>query len=224
MILSILLSIKFAALATVVNIPVAAALQYFLMKHEFRGRFFVDGVINLPLVMPPVTTGYLLLIILGKNGIIGSQLYKLFGLRIAFTPAAAVIAAMFVSFPLITRSIRVSLEMMNKHLEDAAMTLGADKFSVFFRITLPIILPGFINGAILGFARSLGEFGATITFAGNISGETRTIPLAVYSCLQVPGKEKQAALLVSVSILISLTALLLSSILNRKRGRYGTAV
>ncbi len=224
MISTVLLSLKFAAIATAVNIPAAAAVQYFLSNHDFRGKFLVDGIINLPLVMPPVTTGYLLLIILGRKGLIGSLLYSVFGIRIAFTPAAAVIAAMVVSFPLIIRSIKVSLEMMDKRLEDAALTLGAGRFSVFMRVTLPIILPGLINGAILGFARSLGEFGATVTFAGNIEGETRTIPLSVYSYLQVPGKEKEAAGLVVISIFISLAAMLLSSIVNKKRDKYGSAV
>ncbi|MDC7124562.1 MAG: molybdate ABC transporter permease subunit [Spirochaetales bacterium] len=224
MILPILLSVKFAALATAINIPVAVVLQLFLVNHDFRGKLVIDGLINLPLVMPPVTTGYLLLILLGKNGIIGSLLYSWWGIRIAFTPAAAVIASMIVSFPLIARSLKISLEMTDHRLEDVARTLGAGKVSTFFRVTFQIILPGLINGAILGFARSLGEFGATMIFAGNIQGETRTIPLSVYTYLQIPGKEHYAAGLVAVSIGISFAAMILSSVLNKKREKYELAV
>ena len=216
---TILLSVKFGLIAALINIPFAVAVEYLLARHEFRGKTLIEGAINLPLVMPPVTTGYLLLIILGKNGLIGSLLFRAFGLRIAFTGAAAVIAAMVVSFPLITRSIKISMEMIDKRLENAALTLGAGRLSVFFRITLPLILPGLLNGAILGFARSLGEFGATMTFAGNIEGVTRTIPLSVYSMLQIPGRENEAAKLVAASILISFAAIFFSSMMTRK-GRY----
>lgn len=219
MISTILLSVKFGLIAALINIPAAVAVEYFLTRYEFRGKTLIEGFINLPLVMPPVTTGYLLLIILGKNGFIGSVLYSAFGIRIAFTGAAAVIAAMVVSFPLIARSVKISLEMVDRRLESAASTLGAGKLSVFFRITLPLILPGLLNGMILGFARSLGEFGATMTFAGNISGVTRTIPLSVYSMLQIPGRENDAAKLVTVSVIISFGAIFISSLLNKK-GRY----
>ena len=166
--------------------------------------------------MPPVTTGYLLLFILGKKGLIGAVLFSAFGIRIAFTQAAAVLASMVVSFPLITRSIRISMEMVDPRLEIAAYTLGANRVETFRRVTLPLVLPGMINGVILGFARSMGEFGATVTFAGSIAGETRTIPLSVYSLLQVPGKEKEAALLVGISIIISFLAMFLSSALSEK--------
>lgn len=213
---TVLLSVKIGLIAAAINIPIAVAAEYLLTRYAFRGRTLIDGIINLPLVMPPVTTGYLLLIILGKNGIIGSALYSTFGIRIAFTGAAAVIAAMVVSFPLIARSVKISLEMVDRKLEDAAMTMGAGRMSVFLRVTLPLILPGLLNGAVLGFARSLGEFGATITFAGNIDGITRTIPLSVYSFLQIPGREAGAAKLVAVSVLISFGAIFLSSTINSK--------
>ena len=221
---AIVLSIKIGLLATIINIPLAMITAYLLARFEFGGKAILDGLINLPLVMPPVTTGYLLLFILGKRGVIGAYLFSWFGIRIAFTTAAAVIASMVVSFPLVARSIRISMEMLDKKMENAALTLGAGKLAVFFRVTLPLILPGVINGAVLGFARSLGEFGATMTFAGNIRGETRTIPLSVYSLLQIPGKEKDAGILVIISIVISFAAMFLSSAFGRKMTRKGKDV
>ncbi len=173
---TLILSLKVGLLATLFNLPAALGTVYLLVNGRFRGKDILEGLISLPLVMPPVTTGYVLLFLLGKRGLIGSVLFSLFGWRIAFTTAAAVIASMTVSFPLIVRSIRLSMEMVDVRLERAAMTLGADRLSIFLRITLPLILPGIINGAVLGFARSMGEFGATMTFAGNIKGATRTIP------------------------------------------------
>lgn len=187
------LSIKIALIATIINLPIATFISYFMARKEFRGKNIVDGVINLPLVLPPVTTGYLLIIVLGKYGIIGSFIYRFTGITIAFTQSAAIISSMVVSLPLIIRSLRISIEMVDTKLENAAKTLGAAPLDVFFRILIPMIMPGIISGAILGFARSLGEFGATITFAGNITGETRTIPLSVYSLLQVPGRENDAS-------------------------------
>ncbi len=213
---TLFLSLKVGFLATLINLPLALGTVYVLVHSRIRGKDALEGIISLPLVMPPVTTGYVLLYILGKKGLIGSVLFNLFGIRIAFTAAAAVIASMTVSFPLVVRSIRQSMEMVDVRLEKAAMTLGADRKSVFLRVTLPLIMPGVINGAVLGFARSMGEFGATMTFAGNIKGETRTIPLSVYSFLQIPGKEKEAALLVMVSIIVSFAAMFLSSRLNGK--------
>ncbi len=213
---TVLLSLKIGVLATALNLPAALALVYLLNRYEFRGKTVLEGVVNLPLVMPPVTTGYLLLFILGKHGLLGGMLFRAFGLRIAFSAAAAVLASMVVSFPLVTRSIRISMEMVDPRLERAAFTLGAGRIHVFFRITLPLMLPGIVNGMILGFARSLGEFGATMTFAGNIKGSTRTIPLSVYSMLQIPGREREAGLLVLISIGISFAALFLSSMLNTK--------
>lgn len=224
----VLLSIKMGLLATLVNLPIALGVSFVMTRKQFPGKNLIDGIINLPLVMPPVTTGYLLLFILGKKGIIGAVLFSAFGIRIAFTSLAVVIASMVVSFPLISRSIRISLEMVDHRLEDAAKTLGASKREVFIRIILPQVMPGLITGTVLGFARSMGEFGATMTFAGNIQGVTRTIPLAVYSKLQIPGMEKDAAILVGISVVISFIALYLSNIFskpekhNRKRIRYGT--
>lgn len=220
---AIVLSIRIGLIATVVNLPLAVLVAGVLTRGKFKGKSLLNGVINLPLVMPPVTTGYLLLMVLGRKGFIGSFLYSTFNINIAFTQIAAVLASMIVSFPLIVRSISVSMEMVDRDLEKAASTLGAGRLEVFKRVTFPLILPGVFSGAVLGFARCLGEFGATITFAGNILGETRTIPLSVYSLLQVPGKEDEAALLVAVSIFISFGAMVLSGKVNnqlkRKKGK-----
>lgn len=215
----IFLSIKIGLIATCINFIPALAVSFLFSRKEFHGKALAEGFVNLPLVLPPVTTGYILLILLGKRGVIGSALYKLTGISIAFSGTAAVIASMVVSFPLIVRSIKLSLDMIDRRLELAAMTLGASPLKTFMRITLPLILPGILSGLVLAFARSLGEFGATITFAGNIEGETKTIPLAVYSLLQVPGREKAASLLVIISVVISLGAMLISNAVEKKMKR-----
>lgn len=218
MISVILLSIKIGLLATIYNLPLSLIISWLLTRKEFRGKSLLDGFINLPMVMPPVTIGYLLLIIFSRNGLLS----RVTGIQLAFTTGAAIVTAMVVSFPLMTRSIKVSLTMMDERVEFAAQTLGANRLEQFLRITLPIIKPGIINGLFLGFARSLGEFGATMTFAGNIEGITRTIPLAVYANLQIPGREIEAALLVLVSISISFLAVFFSSRWEkRERQKYG---
>lgn len=218
---TVYLSIKIGLLATLINLPLAIFTAYILTRKEFRGKGLVDGIINLPLVMPPVATGYILILILGKNGVIGSVLYSLTGFKIAFTQYAAIISSMVVSFPLITRNLRISLEMIDPKLEKVSKSLGASSLETIIKIVLPLMLPGIISGSIIGFARSLGEFGATITFAGNIEGITRTIPLSVYSKLQVPGRENDAAILVSISVLISFVAMLSA---NRLGKIYGSKV
>lgn len=200
----------------VLNLPAALLISYYLERVMKKQNALLEGVINLPLVMPPVTIGYVLLLLLGKRGIIGSMIFNLTGRSLAFSWAAALIASMIVSFPLIVRSVRTAMSLVDRRLELAAMTLGAGRLSLFWRVTFPLIVPGVINGLLLGFARSLGEFGATITFAGNIEGETRTIPLAVYSYLQVPGKEREASVLVLLSIGISFLSLFISSSFNRR--------
>ncbi len=213
---AVLLSLKVAVISSVISFPFALFIGRGMARSNFRGKSLIEGIIHLPLVMPPVTTGYLLLIILGTQGFIGSWLYRTFGIRLAFNQTSAIIASIIVSFPLVTRSIRTAIEMVDRRMEDASRTLGVSPFLTFFSITFPLALPGIISGLVLGFARCLGEFGATITFAGNIEGETQTIALAVYSLMQVPGKEGATLRLVIFSAIISLIAMVLAEYLNKK--------
>ena len=213
---AIYLSLRVALICTIVALPFAVAIGWFLARRNFYGKSVIEGFLHLPLVLPPVTTGYLLLIILGTNGILGKWLYTSLGIKIAFTFWAAVLASVVVSFPLVTRSIRLAIELVDRSYEEAARTLGASGLRVFFTITLPLALPGVISGFILSFARSLGEFGATITFAGNIQGETQTLPLAIFSKMQIPGQEASTFKLVLVSVIISLAAMIAAEYLNRK--------
>ena len=216
---AIRLSVEVAVYCAVISLPLALLLGYVMARFDFPGKSIIESLIHLPLVMPPVTTGYLLLLLFGTRGIIGKWLFSLFGLRIAFTFSAAVIASVFVSFPLIVRSIRTAMEMIDPGLEDASRILGAGKIRTFFRITVPLALPGIVSGTILSFARSLGEFGATITFAGNIEGETQTLPLAVYAYMQIPGKEGATLRLVLVSVVVSFLAMAFSELFIRKMKR-----
>ncbi len=213
---SIFLSLKVASLSTLFAFPFALLIGWMLARNDFFGKSIVEGFLHLPLVMPPVTTGYLLLLIFGTQGFLGEWLFERFGLRLAFNQAAAVIAAVVVSFPLMTRSIRTAIEMVNPHMEAASRTLGVSPFLTFIRITFPLALPGIISGTVLGFARALGEFGATITFAGNIEGETRTIPMAVYSLMQTPGQEGATLRLVFISAIIALIAMIVAEYLNKR--------
>jgi molybdate transport system permease protein len=213
---AILLSLKVALISTLVAFPFAVFIGWAMARNHFFGKSVVEGFLHLPLVMPPVTTGYLLLIVLGTKGIFGSWIFNTFGIRLAFNQTAAIIAATVVSFPLITRSVRTAVEMVDPGLEAAARTLGSPPFTTFLRITFPLAMPGVLSGVILGFARCLGEFGATITFAGNIEGETRTIPLAVFSYMQTPGKESETMRLVLISALISLAAMILAEYMNKR--------
>lgn len=213
---AIQLSLIVAIICSVITLPIAIVVGWFLARKRFWGKSFVEGVLHLPLVLPPITTGYVLLLFLGNNGIIGSFFYEKLGIQIAFSFYAAVIAAIFVSFPLVTRSVRLSIELVDFKLEQAARTLGASNLRVFFTITLPLALPGVISGFILVFARSLGEFGATISFAGNIEGETQTLPLAIFSEMQVPGQEVSTFRLVLVSVILSLLAMIGAEFLNKR--------
>lgn len=213
---AILLSLKVAFFSTLVSFPFALFIGRWFARSSYKVKPLVEGFIYLPLVMPPVTTGYILLLLLGVNGIFGKWLFQWFGIRLAFNQVAAIIAAMVVSFPLMVRSIRTAIEMVDPKLESASQTLGISPLLTFFRITVPLAMPGIISGIILGFARCLGEFGATIAFAGNIEGETQTIPLAVYSLMQVPGKEGATLRLVLISAFISLIAMILAELLNKK--------
>lgn len=193
---------------------------WLLARVRFRGRTVVDAILHAPLVMPPVVTGYLLLVVLGRRGIVGAWLGRHFGVSFAFTWKAAVIASAAMALPLMVRSVRLAVELVDRRLEQAARTLGSGPLRTFATVTLPLAFPGVLTGLILSFARSLGEFGATIVFAGNIQGETRTLPLAVYSYLQVPGGERAAFRLVLVSVLLSLGALIVSEWLARRSMRF----
>lgn len=207
---AIILSVKVAIYCSLISLPIALLVGYKMARYNFYGKPLVESIIHLPLVMPPVTTGYLLLLLLGSNSLLGKWLFTTFGIKLAFSFQAAVIASVFVSFPLIVRSVRTAMEMVDTGLEEASLMLGAGKLKTFFRVTVPLAVPGIVSGTILAFARSLGEFGATITFAGNIQGETQTLPLAIYANMQVPGKENATLRLVIVSVIISFVAMALS--------------
>jgi len=207
---AIQLSIKVAFYCALISLPLALWLGYIMARKQFFGKPVLESLLHLPLVMPPVTTGYLLLLALGSKSIIGQWFYHSLGIKLAFSFPAAVIASVVVSFPLIVRSIRTSMEMVDTGYEEASRMLGAGKLKTFFKITVPLAMPGIASGTILAFARSLGEFGATITFAGNIQGETQTLPLAIYAYMQVPGKENATLQLVMVSVVISFVAMVLS--------------
>jgi len=216
---AIILSSRVAIWAMAWSLPPAIAVAWVLARCEFPGKSILDGLVHLPLVLPPVVVGYVLLVLLGRRGVIGSWLYDVLGLTFAFSWRGAAIASAVIAFPLVVRAIRLSLEAVDRRLEDAARTLGAGPMGVFFTITLPLIAPGILAGAILGFARSLGEFGATITFVSNIPGETRTLPIALYSFTQVPGGEAAALRLVVIAIVIAFAALAASEILARRLQR-----
>jgi len=186
------LSVRVAAWSTAVSLPLAVAAAHLLARRDFWGKEVLNALLHMPLVLPPVVTGYLLLLLLGRRGLVGAWLEQTFGLVFAFRWTGAVVAAAVVAFPLMVRPIRLSLEAVDPRLESAATTLGANRFWTWLTVTLPLSLPGVLVGAILGFTRSLGEFGATVTFVSNIPGETQTLSLAVYSALQVPGGEPGA--------------------------------
>jgi molybdate transport system permease protein len=220
---AIRLSLEVATAAVLGSLPIAILVAWVLARKEFPGKSILDGVVHLPLILPPVVVGYLLLVTLGRNGVIGGFLYDVFGITLAFTWKGAAVAAAVVAFPLIVRSIRLSLEAVDGGLEQAARTLGASPLRVFATVTLPLASPGILTGAILGFARSLGEFGATITFVSNIPGETRTLPIALYTLTQVPGGEMGALRLVVISIVVALAALIVSEIIARRlKARLGS--
>lgn len=214
-ILAIWLSIKVACMATLIATPLGFAVAYFLVFARMPGKALVEGLVNLPLVLPPVVVGYLLLLLLGQNGIVGPVLQQ-FDLRIIFTLSGAVIASAVVGFPLLVRAIRIGLENIDEHCLQAARTLGAGWWDVLLTITLPLCGRALLAGMTLMFARSLGEFGATIILAGNIPGVTQTIPLAIYEYTNTPGGDRMALNLCLVSIVLSFAVLLLSEAVNRK--------
>ncbi|HMB10265.1 molybdate ABC transporter permease subunit [Saliniramus sp.] len=210
------LSLRVAFWATLVSLPLGIFVAYALARWEFPGKQVLNGLVHMPLILPPVVTGYLLLITLGRRGSVGQFLEEWFGIVVAFRWTGAAIAAGVMAFPLMVRAIRLAVEAVDPKLEAAAATLGASKPWVFATVTLPLILPGVIAGAILAFAKAIGEFGATITFVSNIPGETRTIPSAIYAFLQVPGGQEAAGRLVIVAIIIAMAALILSEFIARR--------
>jgi molybdate transport system permease protein len=213
------LSLKVAGVATLASLIPGIAIAYLLARGRFIGRSLLNGLVLLPLIMPPVVTGYLLLLAFGRRGLIGAFLAEQFGIVFSFRWTGAALACAVMSFPLLVRAIRLSIEAVDQRLEEAAGTLGASPPVVFLVVTLPLILPGIIAGMILAFAKAMGEFGATITFVSNIPGETQTLPSAIYTLTQVPGGEAGALRLTLISIAISMGALLVSEILARQVGR-----
>jgi len=207
---AIWLSLRVAVVATLCALPIAVAIAYLLARKQFPGRQLLNGLVHLPLVLPPVVTGYLLLVLFGRQGQVGAFLYDVFGISLAFRWTGAALAAAIMAFPLMVRAIRLAIEAVDPGIEAAAATLGASRTRIFATITLPLVLPGIFAGAILGFAKALGEFGATITFVAAIPGQTQTIPSAIYGLLQVPGGEPAVLALVAVSIVLAMGALMIS--------------
>ncbi|MGE0876849.1 MAG: molybdate ABC transporter permease subunit [Burkholderiales bacterium] len=213
------LSLKVAAVSVLASLPIGFALAWLLARYRFPGKSLLDALIHLPLVLPPVVIGYLLLVLFGRRGPIGQWLEETFGIVFAFRWTGAALACAIMGLPLLVRAIRQSLEAVDRRLEAAAATLGAGRWWVLASVTVPLSLPGILTGMLLSFARSLGEFGATITFVSNIPGETQTLPLAIYGYTQVPGGDAQAMRLCIVAVLLSLAALLLSEVLVRRANR-----
>jgi molybdate transport system permease protein len=213
----VVLSLKVASCGVAASLPLAIAAAFVLARKRFPGKTLFDAVVHLPLVLPPVVVGFALLVLFGRNGPLGRVLEPL-GIVFAFRWSGAALAAAIMGFPLMVRAIRLAIDAVDRRLESAARTLGARRARVFFTVTLPLAWPGLVTGALLAFARALGEFGATITFVSNIPGETRTLPLAIYTFTQVPGGDAQALRLSVLSVLLSLAALALSEALTRRRG------
>ena len=213
------LSLRVAFWSVLVSLPLAVAVAYTLARSNFPGKTLFDATVHLPLVLPPVVVGYLLLLLFGRRGPIGAWLEEWFGIIFAFRWTGAALAAGIMGFPLMVRAVRLSFESIDRKLEAAASTLGAGRAGVFLTVTLPLALPGIITGVLLSFARSLGEFGATITFVSNIPGETRTLPLAIYTYTQTPAGDEAALRLSLIAVLLSLAALYVSEVLVRRAAR-----
>ena len=212
----IALSLRVTLVAVITTLPPAYALAWLLARRSFPGRSLLDALVHLPLVLPPVVTGYLLLLLFGRTGPLGELLEGVFGISLVFQWTGAALAAAIMALPLMIRAMRLSIEAVDRRLVDAAHTLGASRWHAFRTITLPLSAPGILAGTVLGFARAVGEFGATITFVSNIPGETRTLPLAIYTGLQAPGGELAVARLAVISVILSLAALILSEWLVRR--------
>ena len=213
------LSLKVGAVAVLLTLPLAFVLAWLLARGRFPGKLLLDALVHLPLVVPPVVTGWLLLLTFGANGPLGQLLEKTLGLTFMFRWTGAALASAIMALPLMVRAIRLSLEGVDHRLEQAARTLGAGPWRTFATITLPLSIPGVIAGAVLGFARSLGEFGATIAFVSNVPGQTQTLPLAIYAALQQPGGEAIVIRLAVISIILSFAALIVSEVLARRAGK-----
>ena len=216
---AVALSLRVATVAVAASLPLGIAIAFLLARREFWGKQVLNGIVHLPLILPPVVTGYLLLLTFGRKGYLGQFLDEWFGIVFAFRWTGAALAAAVMGFPLMVRTIRLAIEAVDPKLEQAAGTLGASRPWVFLTVTLPLILPGVLAGAILAFAKAMGEFGATITFVSNIPGQTQTLPTAIYSFLQVPGGEAQAGRLVLVALAVAMAALLLSEWAGRRVAR-----
>jgi molybdate transport system permease protein len=214
--IAVQLSLRIAAVSTVVALPFGIAIAWLLARKTFWGKSLLDALVHLPLVLPPVVTGYLLLITFGRKAPVGAFLADHFGIVFSFRWTGAALACGIMAFPLMVRAIRLSIEAIDRRLEDAASTLGANRTWMFLTVTLPLALPGIIAGMMLAFARALGEFGATITFVANIPGETQTISAAIYTLTQVPGGDRAALQLVIVAIIISVAALMASEFFARR--------
>lgn len=218
----ILLSLKIAFWSVTLSLPLAFAVAYLLARKQFFGKTLVDAFVHLPLVLPPVVIGFALLTFFGKRGVIGSALHDWFGIVFAFKWTGAALASAIMGFPLMVRAIRLSLSAIDRRLETAARTLGAGPWRVLWTVTLPLAVPGIVTGVLLSFARSLGEFGATITFVSNIPGETQTLPLAIYTLTQSPGMDEQAWRLSLFAVILSVVALATSEWLARRyRNAFG---
>ena len=217
---ALLLSLKVAFWAVLCGLPFGVMLAWVLSRLQFPGKSLLDALLHLPLVLPPVVIGYLLLVALGRNGVIGKILYGHFGISIAFTWKGAVAASVVMAFPLLVRAVRLSMDAVDTRLEMAARTLGASPWRVFFTVTLPLSIPGIVVGMVLAFARSLGEFGATITFVSNIPGQTQTLPLALYTMTQVPKGEDAAMRLCFIAVVIALLALVGANWLEKRFARH----
>ncbi|MFC3180815.1 molybdate ABC transporter permease subunit [Cypionkella sinensis] len=216
---AVALSLRVSVWATLLSLPLGIYVAHVLARRQFWGKQVLNGLVHLPLILPPVVTGYLLLLTFGRKGLIGHYLDQWFGLVLAFKWTGAVLAAAVMAFPLMVRAIRLAFEAVDPKLEQAAGTLGASPLWVFLTVTLPLILPGIIAGAVLAFAKAMGEFGATITFVANIPGQTQTLPSAIYTFLQVPGGDPQAFRLVLVAIAVAMLALVASELMARAVAR-----
>ena len=213
---ALLLSLRVAGVAIALGLPVAVLAAWVLGRYNFPGKTLVDGLVHLPLVLPPVVTGYIVLVTMGTIGVVGGWLYQTFGIKLIFTAEGASLAVAVTSFPLMVRAIRLSVEAIDGGLEAAARTLGAGPVDRFFTILLPLMAPGLLSGAIVAFAAAMGEFGAVITFVSNIPGQTQTLPLAIYAATQEPGGDAVAARLAAISFGVALIALMLSEFLAHR--------